>query len=101
MVGNRAVALTLTNGGREPRLGRTAHPGRVVFTAEVSIRRGLQRFIVLSCTEFSAPKVEIAGTASVANRLWMSQVGGRLADAVDGIVNGKRNLVHDRDPLSQ
>lgn len=44
-------------------------------------------------------KVEIAGIASVANGLWMSQIGRNLSDAVDGILNGKRYLIHDRDPL--
>ena len=49
--------------------------------------------------ELSTRKVEIAGIASVANGLWMSQVGRNLTDAVDGILNGKRFLIHDRDPL--
>jgi putative transposase len=44
-------------------------------------------------------RVEIAGIASRANGLWMSQVGRRATDAVDGILNGKRFLIHDRDPL--
>jgi transposase InsO family protein len=29
----------------------------------------------------------------------MSQVGRRVTDAVDGILNGKRFLIQDRDPL--
>jgi len=29
----------------------------------------------------------------------MSQVGRNATDAVDGILNGKRFLIHDRDPL--
>jgi putative transposase len=29
----------------------------------------------------------------------MSQIGRNLTDAVDGILNGKRYLIHDRDPL--
>src|SRR5947208_11932137 len=41
----------------------------------------------------------IAGIASTANGLWMSQIGRRVTDAVDGILNGKRYLIHDRDPL--
>jgi len=49
--------------------------------------------------ELSTRKVEIAGIASIANGLWMSQVGRNLTDAVDGILNGKRFLIHDRDPL--
>jgi hypothetical protein len=43
-------------------------------------------------------KVEIAGIASAANGLWMSQIGRNLADPVAGILNGKHYLIHDRDP---
>jgi putative transposase len=69
------------------------------FTIEVWTRRGLQRFIVLFFIELSTRKVEIGGIAESPNRLWMSQVGRNLTDAVDGILNGKRYLIHDRDPL--
>src|SRR5713101_875761 len=69
------------------------------FTVEVWTRRGLQRFVVLFFIELSTRKVEIAGIAAVANGLWMSQIGRNLTDAVDGILNGKRYLIHDRDPL--
>jgi hypothetical protein len=31
--------------------------------------------------------------------LWMNQVGRNLTDATDGLLNGKRYLIHDRDPL--
>jgi hypothetical protein len=44
-------------------------------------------------------KVEIVGIASGANRLWMSQIGRRATDAVDGILYGKRYLIHDREPV--
>jgi len=43
--------------------------------------------------------VEIAGIASNANALWMAQIGRNLTDAEDGILTGKRYLMHDRDPL--
>ena len=43
--------------------------------------------------------MEIVGIASIANGLWMSQIGKRITDAVDGILNGKRYFIHDRDPL--
>jgi transposase InsO family protein len=70
------------------------------FTVEVWTRRGLQRFIVLFFIELSTRKVEIAGiAAAAADGLWMSQIGRNLTDAVDGILNGKRYLIHDRDPL--
>jgi putative transposase len=69
------------------------------FTVEVWTRRGLQRFMVLFFIELSTRKVEIAGIAAAANGLWMRQIGRNLTDAVDGILNGKRYLIHDRDPL--
>lgn len=69
------------------------------FTVEVWTRRGLQRFIVLFFIELSTRKVEIAGIAAAANGLWMRQIARNLTDAVDGILNGKRYLIHDRDPL--
>ena len=49
--------------------------------------------------ELSTRKVEIAGIASSPSGLWMNQVGHNLRDAVDGLLNGKRYLIHDRDPL--
>jgi transposase InsO family protein len=49
--------------------------------------------------QFVSRKVAIAGIASRANGLWISQVGRHVTDAVDGILDGKRFLIHDRDPL--
>src|SRR5258705_6055145 len=69
------------------------------FTVEVWTRRGLQRFIVLFFIDLSTRKVEIAGIARVANGLWMSQIARNLTDAEQGILTGKRYLIHDRDPL--
>src|SRR5450755_1954236 len=71
------------------------------FTVEVWTRRGLQRFMVLFFMELSTRKVEIAGIGAATNGLWMSQIGRNLTDAVDGILNGKRYLIHDRDPCSR
>jgi len=69
------------------------------FTVEVWTRKVLQRFLVLFFIDLSPRKVEIQGVAPVVNGLWMSRVARNLTDAVDGILNGKRYLVHDRDPL--
>jgi hypothetical protein len=69
------------------------------FTVEMRIRRRLQRFLVLFFIELSTRKVEIAGIAAATNGLWMGQIGRNLTDAVEGILNGKRYLIHDRDPL--
>jgi transposase InsO family protein len=68
------------------------------FTVEVWTGRGLRRFVVLFFIELSTRRVEIAGVAATANGLWMDQIGRNLTD-MDGILNGKRYLIHDRDPL--
>ena len=69
------------------------------FTIEAWTRRGLQRFVILFFLELSTRKVEIAGIASSPSGLWMNQIGRNLTDAVDGLLNGKRYFIHDRDPL--
>ena len=69
------------------------------FTVEAWTPRGLQRFVILFFIELSTRKVEIAGVASKADGLWMSQIGRNLTDSVDGLLKGKRYLIHDRDPL--
>src|SRR5215471_5353300 len=70
-----------------------------LFTVEVWTRSGLQRFVILFFMEVSTRRVEIGGIASRANGLWMSQIARNLTDDVDGFFNGKRYLIHDRDPL--
>ena len=69
------------------------------FTVEVWTHRGLQRYVVLFFLELSTRKVEIGGIGRAPNGLWMSQIGRNVTDAVDGILRGKRYLIHDRDPL--
>lgn len=69
------------------------------FTIEVWTAKGLQRFIVLFVIELSTRRVEIAGISAAANGLWMNQIARNLTDSVDGLLTGKRYLVHDRDPL--
>ena len=66
---------------------------------EVWTRRGLQRFFVMFFIELSTRKVEIGGIASAANGLWMSQIARNPTDVSEGILTGKRYLLHDRDPL--
>jgi hypothetical protein len=69
------------------------------FTVEVRTRQGLRRFVVLFFIELSTRRVEIAGIAATVNGLWMDQIGRNLTDSMDGILKGKRYLIHDRDPL--
>src|SRR3954467_3280651 len=69
------------------------------FTVEVWTAKGLQRFIVLFFIELSTRRVEISGISAAANGLWMSQIARNLTDCVEGLLTGKRYLIHDRDPL--
>jgi hypothetical protein len=69
------------------------------FTIEVWTRRGLQRFTVLFFIELATRKVELGGIARTPNGMWMHPIGRNLTDDVDGILVGKRYLIHDRDPL--
>ena len=69
------------------------------FTIEVWTAKGLQRYLVLFFMELCTRRVEIAGVATNANGLWMTQIARNLTDEVDGFFKGKRYLIHDRDPL--
>src|SRR5919112_2743233 len=62
--------------------------------------KGLQRFIVLFFIDLSTRRVEVAGISATANGLWMSEIARNLTDSVDGLLTGKRYLIHERDPLS-
>jgi putative transposase len=61
--------------------------------------KGLQRFLVLFFIELSTRRVQIAGISTKANGFWMNQIARNLTDADNGLLNGKRYLIHDRDPL--
>ena len=69
------------------------------FAVEVWAAKGLQRCTVLFFIELSSRRVEIAGISAAANGLWMSQIARNLTDSADGLLAGKRYLIHDRDPL--
>ena len=111
VVGRGTIAEILSRHGIEPAPERrtnwkeflTQHWDLIVaadfFTIEAWTRRGLQRFVILFFIELSTRKVEIAGIASGPSGLWMNQIGRNLTDAVGGLLNGKRFLIHDRDPL--
>ena len=68
-------------------------------TIEVWTTKGLQRFVVLFFIELSTRRVDLGGISAAANALWMKQIARNLTDSVDGLLVGKRYLIHDRDPL--
>jgi transposase InsO family protein len=69
------------------------------FTIEVWTAKGLQRFIVLFLIDLATRRVEVAGISALANGLWMNQIARNPTDSGDGLLTGKRYLIHDRDPL--
>src|SRR5690242_21406365 len=84
---------------RVPKSALAADRGKRLFTIEVWTATGLKRFVVLFFMELSTRRVEIAGVASKANGLWMTQIARNVTDEIDGFIKGKRYLIHDRDPL--
>ncbi len=112
-IGESTIAAILKRHGLKPapeRIRRTTwkefltrHWDMIVatdfFTVEVWTKRGLQRFMVLFSIDLATRKVEVAGIAPIVNGLWMNQVARNLTDAVDGVLAGKKFLIHDRDPL--
>ena len=109
-IGESTIAAILKRHGLEPAPERTRkttwkefltrHWDMIVatdfFTVEVWTKRGLQRFMVLFFIDLATRKVEIAGIAPVVNGLWMNQIARNLTDAVDGVLAGKKFLIHDR-----
>ena len=69
------------------------------FTVEVWTPFGLVRHVVFFVIDLPTRKVEIAGIAPDPNGPWMSHIARNLTDAFTGFLNGKRYLLHDRDPL--
>ena len=68
------------------------------FTVEVWTKRGLQRIVVLFFIDLATRKVEIAGVGSVANGLWMSQIGRNVTrpvihSGVSRVARGDRGSV--------
>jgi len=60
---------------------------------------GVARQEVRRQQDLGTRRVEIAGIAPAPTGLWMSHVAKNLVDEFDGVLKGKRYLIHDRDPL--
>ena len=69
------------------------------FTVEVLTLTGLVRYFVLFVIDIDTRRVQIAGIVRHPDGGWMKQVARNLTDGIDGFLNPKRYLIHDRDPL--
>jgi hypothetical protein len=70
-----------------------------LFTVEAWTRAGLTRFFVFFVIELATRRVKLAGIHHTPTGPWMVQQARNLTDSEDGFLNGKRILIHDRDPL--
>jgi len=68
------------------------------FSIELLVKGKLIRCLVLFAIDLSTRKVEILGVRSQPNRPWMEQMAHNLT-CDEGLLAGKRYLIHDRDPL--
>jgi len=69
------------------------------FTIELLVGRKLVRCTVFFVLELSTRKVFFAPIKLQPDGAYMKQVAKILTDAEDGFLQGKRYLIHDRDPL--
>jgi len=69
------------------------------FTVEAWTKVGLTRFLILFVIDLATRRVEIVGVHHDPCEAQMLQWARNLTDAEDGALNGKRVLIHDRDPL--
>ena len=69
------------------------------FTVEVWSPVGLVRYHVFFVMAVATRRVHIAGIIHDPYGGWMEQIARNLTDAFDGFLQGKRYLIHDRDPL--
>jgi putative transposase len=69
------------------------------FTIELLVGRKLIRCTVFFVIEFSTRKVFFGPIKLQPDGDYMRQVARILTDCEDGFLNGKRFLIHDRDPL--
>ena len=69
------------------------------FSVELLTKRGLVRVMVLFVIDLATRKVKILGIKSNPDGQWMKQMARNLTNWDNGILEGKRYLIHDRDSL--
>ena len=67
------------------------------FSVEVWTSRGLITYYLLFVMELKTGHVEVAGITPNPDGNFMRQIASNLNDPVDGVLNGKRFLILDRD----
>jgi hypothetical protein len=66
------------------------------FTVEVMTLGGLQRYSVLVIMELCTRRVRIGGLVAEPTGQWVEQVTRGLVDGFEGVLAGKKYLIHDR-----
>jgi hypothetical protein len=69
------------------------------FTVELLVKRTLVRCTVFFVIELASRKVFFASLKPQPDRCYMKHVARALTDCQDGFRQGKKYLIHDRDPL--
>jgi putative transposase len=67
------------------------------FTVEVATWHGLVTYYVLVVMELATRRVHIAGITPHPTAAFMQQCARQLTDPFEGLLGGKRYLIHDRD----
>ncbi len=66
-------------------------------TVEVWTKNGLVTFYLLFVMELKTRRVHFAGCTASPNEAWMKNMARELTNHEDGLLNGKRYLIMDRD----
>jgi putative transposase len=108
-VARSTIATILKQQGIPPSDERTtswqtflrAHWGALVaadfFTTEVWTLRGLVTYYTVFVIELQSRRVHIVGSTPHPDEAFMLQIARHLTDATDGVVDGSRFLICDRD----
>jgi transposase InsO family protein len=67
------------------------------FTTEVWTVRGLMTFYTLFVTELHSRRVHLGGCTPHPDEAFVLQIARHLTDATDGVLDGQRFLICDRD----
>ena len=69
----------------------------VLTSVEIWTKNGLVTFYLLFAMELKNRRVHFAGSATSPNESWLKQTARELTNHEDGFLNGKKQLIMDRD----